>query len=174
MASKLQILLRHKGLLHEMPAATLAQLQGEVLVLFLASNRHCNSSISELAASVLPAVHFNQFRIYRDDKRPIGWISWAYMSEEDASGYMAGDFDFKISTWKSGEHLWFIDFIAPFGHALKIAEDLKRNVFPDGVGFAPDLEAKDGSKRVRKFFGANVKGTDTSETHIDFLKSVSQ
>ncbi|WP_371169768.1 toxin-activating lysine-acyltransferase [Aliiroseovarius sp. 2305UL8-7] len=173
MTSKLQTLLSHDGLLHKMPPEKLAQLKGEVLDLFLVSDRYREATIGELVATVLPPVHFNQFRIYRTEQRPIGWVSWAYMSDEDARGYMAGDFDFKISTWNSGEHLWFIDFIAPYGHALKIAEDLKKNVFPNQVGFAPDLEAKDGSKRIRKFFGAKVKGIDMSEENESFLKGVS-
>jgi len=172
MASKLQILMRHKGLLHEIPKAKQAELEGEVLSLFLASNRHRHSTIDDFASVVLPAIHFNQFRIYRDADRPIGWVSWAYMSDEDASGYIAGDFDFKISTWKSGKHFWFIDFIAPFGHALKIADDLKKNVFPTGVGFAPDIDEKTGEKRVRKFFGTDVKGVDRAESHAEFLKKI--
>lgn len=172
MASELETLLRHDGLLHEMSGEKLAQLQGEVFNLFLASSRHSGSSLTQFAAAVFPAIHFNQFRVYRDATRPIGWVSWAYMTEEEARGYMAGDFEFKISTWVGGEHFWFIDFIAPYGHALKIAEDIKHNVFPDKVGFAPDLSAPDGTKRVRKFFGADVKGADTKEDHVDFLKGV--
>ena len=174
MPSQLETLLSHKGLLHDMSGEKLAKLQGEVLSLFLASRRHSGDSLNQFAAAVLPAIHFNQFRIYRDATRPIGWVSWAYMTEEEAHGYMAGDFDFTVSTWINGEHLWFIDYIAPYGHALKIAEDLKHNVFPNDIAYAPDLEARDGSKRVRKFFGGNVVGKETQEGHIDFLAQVSK
>ena len=172
MASKLETLLTHKGLLHEIPRERLALLQGEVMNLFLASPRHRDESLVEFTLSVLPAIHFNQFRVYRKDDQPIGWVSWAYMSDAEARGYMAGDFDFQVSTWIGGEHIWFIDFIAPFGHALKIADDLKKNVFPDDIAYAPDLEAEDGSKRVRKFFGGNVVGKDTDLSHEDFLIKV--
>jgi cytolysin-activating lysine-acyltransferase len=171
-ASRFEVLLQHKGLLHDLPGPKLAQLQGEVFGLYLASERHRGTPVSEFATWVFPAIHFNQFRIYRNGTRPIGWISWALMSDQDARGYMAGNFDFTIATWKSGTHLWFIDFIAPFGHAQRIAEDMKNNVFPDQIGFAPDVDAEDGSKRVRRFFGANVKGTDAAEAHVDFLKPI--
>ncbi|RMD68127.1 MAG: toxin-activating lysine-acyltransferase, partial [Cyanobacteria bacterium J149] len=31
---------------------------------------------------------------------------------------------------KSGENLYILYFIAPFGHAKKISQDLKNNIFP--------------------------------------------
>ncbi|WP_252836342.1 toxin-activating lysine-acyltransferase [Ciceribacter sp. RN22] len=143
--------------------------------LYQASERHRNATVTEFASMVLPAIHFNQFRIYHDAKgRAVGWISWAYMTAEEGQGYMAGNFDFGTETWIGGEHLWFIDFIAPYGHALKIAADLRTNVFPDQIGFAPDLEAVDGSRRVRRFLGASVKGVDTKEANSDFLNSISR
>ena len=171
--SKLEELMKRDGLLHQMPPARLAQLEGEVLHLFRASERHRDATIDEFSAAVLPAVHFNQFRIYHDGVgRPIGWISWACFTDEEARGYMAGDFDFQIDTWIGGPHIWFIDFIAPFGHALKIAEDLKRNVFAEQVAFAPDLEG--GGKRIRKFFGARVRGTDTRDDSSDFIEQMAR
>ncbi|WP_404404524.1 toxin-activating lysine-acyltransferase [Pelagibacterium halotolerans] len=166
-----QTLLSHEGLLHRMPAAKLAQLQGEALDLFRASERHRDATISEFSVSILPAIHFDQFRIYRDAKRPVGWVSWAFMTADEGRGYMAGNFDFQISTWIGGDYLWFIDFIAPYGHAAKIAEDLRSNVFPDKIGFAPDLDAANGSKRVRKFYGARVKGAGGAVNDLDFLAS---
>lgn len=152
-------LLKQDGLLHKMSADKLAQIQGEAFTIYLASKRHSVCTIEECASWILPAIHFNQFRIYRSGKRPIAWISWARMSQEDSDAYSVatGDFDFKISTWTSGEVIWFIDYIAPFGHAKKIAYDLKRNVFPGQVGFAPDIDPETGKRRVRKLFGANVK-----------------
>lgn len=173
MTSNLQNLLTHKGLLHDMRHDKLAQLQGEVMGLYLVSGRHRNATIDEFAASVLPAVHFNQFRIYRDSrKRPVGWVTWAFMTDEEAKGFMIGDYSFPIDAWIGGEQLWFMDVIAPYGHVSKIAEDLRHNVFPDRVGFAPDLESRDGSKRVRRFFGASVGGNGKQVVDDEFLASV--
>ncbi|MCT4558517.1 MAG: toxin-activating lysine-acyltransferase [Pelagimonas sp.] len=172
MSFDLKSLLAKSGLLHEMPEPKLAQLQGEAQGLFLASDRHRDTPLSEFAASVLPPIHLNQFRIYRKGNRPIGWVSWAYMSDEDAKGYMAGDFDFHVSCWTSGPHLWFIDYIAPFGHAMRMADDLKRNVFPDQVGFAPDLDDETGEKRIRKFYGARTATDTFSKDDAGFIASV--
>jgi cytolysin-activating lysine-acyltransferase len=32
--------------------------------------------------------------------------------------------------WKSGDHLWVVEIIAPFGGADLMVQDLKQNVFP--------------------------------------------
>lgn len=71
--------------------------------------------------------------------------------------------------WTGGAQLWFIDDIAPYGHALKMAEDLRRNVFPDQVGFAPDLEATDGPRRVRRFFGIRSEGAGAADGAEAFI-----
>lgn len=170
MPSNLQTLLGHKGLLHDIAPAKLAQLQGEVTSLYLASDRHRSATLDEFAASVLPAIHFNQFRIYRDAKgRPVGWVTWAFLSDDEAAGFMAGNYAFPIEAWIGGAHLWFMDVIAPYGHILKIAEDLRLNVFPDRIGYAPDIDAQSGVKRVRRFFGAHVKGQPQTDQDDAFL-----
>lgn len=149
------------NLLKKMSPSSVAQILGEVMQLFLASEKHSDATLKELRSSVLPPVSLNQFRIYRDSQGiAVGWVCWAYFSEQNAKDYMAGDFDFNLEAWNSGEQLWFVDYIAPFGHALKMAEDLKHNVFPDKVAFAPQLDEKGGIHRVRKYFGANLKVTD--------------
>lgn len=147
-------LMTREGLLHNMTGAELSRLQGDILYLFQHSPRHRVLTLDEFARTVLPAIHFDQFRIYRTDARPVGWVNWAWMSDAEAQGYMAGDFEFTIDTWVGGEHLWFIDYVAPFGHALRMADDLKQNVFYDQVAYAPDLDEHTGSKRIRKFYGA--------------------
>lgn len=165
-------LLKHEGLLHDIAPKDLALLQGEVLYLFQHSPRHKLLTLDEFARSVLPAVHFNQFRIYRIEGRPVGWVNWAWMEDAEAQGYMAGGFDFTIETWINGPHLWFIDYVAPFGHAMTMADDLKRNVFPDQVGYAPDLDDETGSKRIRKFFGARKSVEDMSADDKAFVSSL--
>jgi cytolysin-activating lysine-acyltransferase len=175
MRSNLQSLLSHKGLLHDMRPDRIAQLQGEVMSLYLASARHRSVTIDEFAASVMPAIHFNQFRIYRDSRRrPVGWVTWAFMTDQEAKDFMSGGYSFPIDAWIGGEHLWFMDVIAPYGHVSRIAEDLRQNVFPNRVGFAPDLESRDGSKRVRRFFGAGVGGNGKQVVDDEFLASVAR
>ena len=37
----------------------------------------------------------------------------------------------KSHDWKSEENLWLMDFLAPFGYAKHIANDIKKNIHPN-------------------------------------------
>jgi cytolysin-activating lysine-acyltransferase len=161
-----------EGLLRKLPPQKLALLQGELFQLFVASDRHDTLSLREFAMSILPPIHFDQFRIYHANGRPVGFVSWAMFRPEDGKGYMAGDFDFSLDKWTAGDQLWFIDYIAPFGHAIKMAEDLRDNVFPNSVAYAPDLDDKTGRKRVRKYRGRKRGGLDQQEDMESFLREL--
>ena len=170
MDHNLRTLLEHKGLLHDMRPAKLHELQGEIMSIFLGAPHHAARTLTEIAALALPAIHFNQFRIYRQGGRPVAWVSWAFMDEDECHKYVfaQADYDFAFEKWKGGEHVMFIEFIAPFGHALKVAHDLKRNVFPGRTGFAPDLDMETGARRIRKLFGAHIEGA-TSDEEAEFI-----
>ncbi|WP_419555581.1 hypothetical protein [Ruegeria lacuscaerulensis] len=43
--------------------------------------------------------------MYRNNNGPFAWVSWAFVTTEEAGGYMEGNFDFKIFTlW--GQCCW--------------------------------------------------------------------
>lgn len=160
------------GLLSKMPHEKLALLQGELFQLFLASDRHERLTLQEFAMSILPPIHFDQFRIYHAGGRPVGFVSWAMFTAEEGAAYMAGDYDFSLDKWTCGDQIWFIDYIAPFGHAIKMAEDLRDNIFPNGIAYAPDLNDETGRKRVRTYRGKNRGGRAQQADMEGFLKEL--
>ena len=68
---------------------------------------------------------------YKKNQIPIGFVSWAFFSESIAQKYKQGNYHLTYDDWTSGDQLWFIDFIAPYGNIRSIVKDLKTNVFPD-------------------------------------------
>lgn len=122
----------NSGILRKMPPAKLHALLGEITGLMLASKLHRQYQVRDIADIVLPAVNLNQFRIYRDAKRrPIGLVTWGLFSEAVEKKYLAGQMVLNEQELRSGDRLYFIDFIAPYGHAKKIIRDLRDNVtFP--------------------------------------------
>ncbi len=160
------------GLLKKLSHEKLTLLQGELFQLFLASDRHERLSLQEFAMSILPPIHFDQFRIYHAKGRPVGFVSWAMFRPQDGKDYMAGDFDFSLEKWTAGDELWFIDYIAPFGHALQMAEDLRDNIFPDRIAYAPDLNDATGRRRVRTYRGRNLGGKAQQKDMEGFLREL--
>ena len=122
---------KDNGILTKIPPEKRYQLMGEVLSLMLASEFHQPYLINDFGTAILVPIHFNQFRIYKKNNTPIGFVSWAFFSKDIAEKYRHGNYHLTFDDWKSGDELWFIDFIAPYGNIRSIVKDLKTNVFPD-------------------------------------------
>lgn len=109
---------------------------GDIIFLMLHSGIHRGWPLALLERNVLPAIHHKQFRLYHDSNgRPIGYASWAWLSDELEKLYAAGTYGLKPDDWKSGANAWMIDFVAPFGHAMAVRRHLRQEkVFsPSGV-----------------------------------------
>ncbi len=120
------------GTLRGMAPAQLNRMIGEITGLMLLSKVHRHYQVRDIADVILPAVNLNQFQLYRDaKKRPIGFISWGRISDEVMQRYISGNTVLNEDDLVSGDQLFFLDFIAPYGHIKQIVQHLKTNVFPN-------------------------------------------
>ena len=111
------------------------------------SPAHRQMFISDLEWLVMPPVLLGQFRLYYQEapgqtpgtspaatgaepqSRPAGVLLWASVSAEVAARLAQGTPRLKPGDWKSGEEVWVVEAIAPFGGAEAMVADLKANVF---------------------------------------------
>jgi cytolysin-activating lysine-acyltransferase len=56
---------------------------------------------------------------------------WAFVDASVEVRLSLGDARLSPSDWKSGENLWLVDLIAPFGGQDSMFGEIKANVFPD-------------------------------------------
>ena len=82
-------------------------------------------------------VMLQQFRMYYQNapeaqggQRPIGVVLWARVSEEVEQMLEKGTTRMRPQDWKSGDRLWVVEVIAPFGGQDAMVADLKAKVFP--------------------------------------------
>jgi len=135
------------GILPKIPKQERYNLIGQIATLMLASSVHKKYLIDDIGAMFLPAIHLDQFRIYRNKEGdPIGLVTWAFLSKKNEELFQKGEKNLTLKDWNSGKEGWIIDFIAPFGHAKEIIKDLRKNIFPDRQGKAIRVE-KDGKIR---------------------------
>lgn len=147
-SNKTKIFTEETGILAKLSKQDRYNLIGQITSLLLASELHRKYLINDIGAVFLPAIHLNQFRIYRNrEGDPVGLITWAYMSKEIEAKYLSGKYTLKLEDWHSGNEGWVIDFLAPFGHTKSIIKDLRENVFPGQKGKAVRVRA-DGSKQA--------------------------
>lgn len=137
---------------------TPASVLGEMVWLYAASELHRRWPIAAINHWLMPAIAHRQYRIYRRNRRPVGLVTWAQMSAEVETAYVRNTRSLQPQDWTSGDRNWVIDFIAPFGDARRIANDLRRNVFADEVGRF--LRQRKGDDTLRIFYVHGVNAID--------------
>lgn len=128
-------------------AKTMSAVLGEIVWLMSQSPLHKQFFISDLEWFVMTPVLLQQFRTYYASDKPIGVVLWASVSDQVAERFAQGTTKLRPQDWKSGDNLWVVEVIAPFGGAEEMVKDLKDKVFPSRpVSFL--AVTKDG-KQVR-------------------------
>lgn len=104
---------------------------GYITGLFAYSKYHSKLNISQLMASVIPALNHDQFKIFFRGFRPIAFVSWAMLSDEVANKYKKGDYFLTIEEWKSGNQVWLGEIITPYSEKDRdaVIKNLKEKVF---------------------------------------------
>ncbi|QCO07283.1 toxin-activating lysine-acyltransferase [Azospirillum argentinense] len=104
-------------------------LVGASIALMSQSKFHRTWSVADIERLIVPPIQLGQCRLYRVDNRPIGLVTWAFFDVTAERAFHDGTRKIQAPDWHSGNRLWIIDFIAPFGGARNIVRDLRKNIF---------------------------------------------
>lgn len=85
--------------------------------------------LSELDWRVMPPLVLEQAKLYMRDNAPVAYVSWALLSEATAQRYMTAPHHLTAADWKSGDQVWIIDLVTPFGGAPEVIKELRETVF---------------------------------------------
>jgi hemolysin-activating ACP:hemolysin acyltransferase len=136
-------------------------LHGEVMFLLARNNLHRAYSIAEMQRRVMYPIGLGQFSIYRSDTKPLALLTWAFVTDAIDRRFRTEVADLNPEEWNSGPHLWYMDFVAPFGHGGRVINDMLTKVFPDRIGRSQRaLTASERPFVVRTYYGANVAWRD--------------
>jgi len=102
---------------------------GHAVWLMVQSAAHKHLFLTDMEWLVLPPIALNQFRIWRQNNMPVAFASWAYLSDDAEARIKQNIKKLAPIDWKSGEHLWLIDMVAPFGGAEEAVKELREQVF---------------------------------------------
>ncbi len=86
---------------------------GDIVWLMLRSEQHRKWTLTGIERYILPAIQHRHFRLYHHDNVPVGYVSWALLSEAVEEKFMTGDYPLEPADWISGDRTWIVDFIAP-------------------------------------------------------------
>ena len=146
------------GILSKIPINEKSRLLGDIVILMMQSKLHRSYFIEDIYNCILPAIDLNQFRIYyKKNGHPIGFVCWAFLTEEKESAYLKAEYSVQQEDWNCGDKLIVTDLIAPIGHVRKITKDLTHNIFPDKIGKYLKLKEKGKIGVAKTFYGKNTR-----------------
>lgn len=130
------------------PPMTMSSVVGDACWLLSQSPAHrYNFFIGDIAWMIMPAILNGQYKLYQSENRPVGIAFWAYVSEEVQTRLESGLGKLSGKDWKSGEHLWLIDLVVPYGQSDQIIADLQKTAFK-GKTFKFHRTTKDGKREI--------------------------
>lgn len=120
---------------------------GHAVWLMSQSALHKHLFVTDIEWLLLPPIAAGQFRLWRKDNMPLAFASWAFLNEETENRMVEGKGRIGPGAWTSGDRLWLMDLIAPFGGKEEALKELKTVVFPGRTikSLQPD---KDGAIRT--------------------------
>jgi cytolysin-activating lysine-acyltransferase len=98
---------------------------GEILWLYAHSPRHQRLRLAEFQQFILPALLHGRYRIYKRGGIPVGYVSIARLSREVEDLLLGGGYRLLPEDWISGDRLWIMQFVVPFGDVLNICRRLR-------------------------------------------------
>ena len=103
----------------------------KILSLMSRSDVHKTWTVEDIGRLIIPAIIHNKIRFFVVNGKTVGFVTFAFLSEEAEEGYVNKTRKLQPSDFKGEEGtLWFIDFIAPFGHVRPFIQELRKEFRP--------------------------------------------
>lgn len=122
---------------------------GELIELSLHSPVLREMEIQHVPEVFLRPFDLGQLRRWKRDEQIVGVATWAWLNDDTAQ-MMLAEGGVAPDAWQSGDQLWFIDVIAPFGDMREISRDL-RSLFPGITGHSVRWNEDGSVKKVGRF-----------------------
>jgi cytolysin-activating lysine-acyltransferase len=107
-----------------------AQALGAAAWLWMHSSMHRSLPLATINALLLPAIKRRQFLIASEGDQPVFYTAWALFDVQAERRYLERSaVHMPVEDWSSGDRLWFLDWIAPFGHSRVMARLLAGGMF---------------------------------------------
>lgn len=137
-----------------------AEVLGATVWLWMHSHMHRTAPLHALSTLMLPAIKSRQFILASEAGKPVFYLSWAMLSEEAEQRYLANPpACMPAEDWNSGDRVWILDWVAPFGHTRSLRHFVTR-LFSDRCFRALQHRGNERGLRVMEFKGIAVMAAE--------------
>ena len=109
---------------------------GNVCELLMTSGVYNDWTLDRVYRQFANPMSHGQAIIFAKEDRPVGVVTWAFVSDEVLLELMQGKRGVATDEWHCGENLFFADFIAPYGDAPQMMRKVRtkfRDILGSGV-----------------------------------------
>lgn len=137
---------------------------GKITWLWANSLLHREWPVIQQAHFILPAILETQFLLLEEEGVPVAYCSWAFLDSAAEAEYILNPSQLSSEAWKSGERLWFIDWISPFAarHTWALRSALAE-IFPRNVARAFRVRPGENTARIVYFSGSDLPKSRSKE-----------
>jgi len=134
-----------------------AEAFGSAAWLWMHSRAHRDAPLHTLSSLLLPALKQRQFVLASENGKPVFYLSWANLNEEAERRYLRNPpVCMPQDDWASGDRMWILDWVAPFGHSRTMSRLLKQRLFSNRCARALYHRRGHRGLRILTFHGIAV------------------
>jgi cytolysin-activating lysine-acyltransferase len=105
---------------------------GAVLDLTLSSPLHAKWAIEDCYRLFGPPLKLGQCVVLQEEGEIVAFATYAKLSEEASEAFTHSTRLLRPSDWTSGDKIWLVDCIAPWGHAKVVTKLLRQHLRSQG------------------------------------------
>lgn len=96
--------------------------------LFRQSKWHKDYNVEDIYRYLVSPVEHNRIRLYYEYDKPIGLVTWCWLSKEDGKKFLDNNYYITDKDYVSDkdEELWGIELLAPYGNARQVMRLIRR------------------------------------------------
>lgn len=132
-----------------------AEVMGSAVWLWMHSQSLREMPLHTLSSLLLPAIKHRQFILASEGGRPVFYLSWANLSLDAENRYLRQHrICMPESDWNSGDRMWILEWVAPFGHTRVMTRLLEQQLFASRCARSLYHRGDERGARVMTFRGA--------------------
>lgn len=126
-------------------------LLGPALWLYARDAQRRFTFIADIDWRLMPPLVLDQCRLFSKADMPWGFVTWAFLSDAVDQRLRSAAPVIAPHEWKSGEHVWLIDVVAPFGDAEDVAREVANAIAPGKSVWAwlPNAAGQPAARELR-------------------------
>ncbi len=131
-----------------------AEAFGAATWLWMQAATRRDTPVKWLSTLLLPPISQRQFLMASESGRPVFYLSWANFSAAAERRYVhLPHASMRADDWCSGDRMWIVDWIAPFGHTRTMLRLLKTQLFSARWMRFLDHHGTERGLRIKTFRG---------------------